>query len=216
MKDSVITENQYARGNLVYRFHWSAIFAGTFVGLGLGFLLHLYATAISLSAYSSSQQGAYVIAIGGFLGMLLGVIAAMGTAGFVSGYLARLHCFPQQHGGILYGFITWALIIFFSAMMIKPIGHYLDSVGHSLSRSKVMDNGDSRKISLNINADDKANKAQDNALTSQSASVTPKQLAYGGWIIFALFFLGALSSCIGACVGMNCKCNHPEKTPPAL
>lgn len=198
-EDHVITEERY-RGHHRYRLCWSAIFAGALVGVGLGFLLHLYGVAISLSAFSSSQQGASVIAIGGLLGMLIGVIAAMATAGFVAGYLGRYHYY-QTHGGVIYGFITWSLILLISAMAVGPLTQYVSKYGESLSNTH----------QVNVSDDSAVNNAQKPVIKTVSgtntkvAEITPEQLAWSGWIIFALFFIGGLSSCIGACCGMQCK-----------
>ncbi|BCA94417.1 hypothetical protein TUM19329_07780 [Legionella antarctica] len=202
----IVTERE-GQNHHHYRICWSAIFAGTFVGLGLAFLLHLYGVAISLSAFSSSPDGASVIAIGGFLGMLLGVIASMATAGFVAGYLGRFH-YHHIKGGIIFGFITWSLILVMSAIMAGPVMHYVSlntnyvsgSALTDTSKVKVTKEATSPRIQNNKNAD------------SQAVEVTPTELAWSGWVIFALFFVGALSSCIGACCGMQCK--REEMLPP--
>lgn len=76
---------------------WTAVIAGALVGLGIGFLLNLFGAAIGLSAYKMNQSEA-VLAIGGVIGLLIGVIVAMGASGFVAGYLGRFHhCYC--HGG---------------------------------------------------------------------------------------------------------------------
>lgn len=187
----------------IHRICWSAVFAGSFVGLGLGFLLHLYGVAISLSAFSSSQNGAEVIAIGGVLGMVIGVIASMMAAGFVSGYLGRFHYHPL-HGGVIYGFVTWSVIIFLSAIMIGPMQHYVTSYGEALSHSVVVRGGnvDSENRSLTMNP---SSAKQDKSIANDPVKVSPNQMAWGGWIIFLLFFVGAISSCIGSTWGMHCK-----------
>ena len=55
------TENEHCVINQHSHICWSAIFAGAFVGVGLGFLLHLFGSAIGLSAYSSNSTGAQAI-----------------------------------------------------------------------------------------------------------------------------------------------------------
>lgn len=189
------------QGILVHQVHricWSAIFSGAFVGIGLGFLLHLYGMAISLSAFSSSINGAKVIAIGGFLGMLVGVIASMMASGFVAGYLGRFHYQPV-HGGVIYGFVTWSLIIFLSAIMIGPMQNYIVAYGNTLTHSVV--SSDVKTTSLTVNS----NTVKIEKNNNETATVSKNALAWAGWIIFILFFVGALSSCIGAICGMHCK-----------
>lgn len=194
----VVTEKDYP-SHFHYRICWSAIFAGSIVGLGLAFLLHMYGLAIGLSAYSASDTGATAIAMGGLLGMLIGVIAAMATAGFVSGYLGRHHYY-HLHGGIIYGFITWSLILLISAVAAGPIMHYVTLSEKSLSQTVITENvsGDTTKTTK-ASAVKLVKKG-----TPAPAEITTTQLAWSGWVVFALFFIGALSCCIGACYGMRC------------
>jgi hypothetical protein len=201
-KDPMVTDT----GNnlhLIHRICWSAIFAGAFVGLGLGFLLQLYGTAISLSAYSSTPQGASVIALGGLIGMIIGVIAAMATAGFVAGYLGRFHYYPL-HGGIIYGFVTWSLILFLSAVITVPMGHFVSTYENTLTRATVVvgSNVDDTKVSN----DNNTNAVKHHKVTTdEPVTVSANKLAWGGWTMFILFFIGAISSCVGASYGMKCK-----------
>ena len=67
---------------LYKRMSWTAIFVGALIGTGLGFLLHLFGIAIGLSAFSLTPDGATAVAIGGIVGMLIGVIASMLAAGY--------------------------------------------------------------------------------------------------------------------------------------
>ena len=182
----------------VTRVCWAAVLAGALVGVGLGFLLNLFSMAIGLSAYSSTPTGAEVLAIGGVIGLLIGVIAAMGTAGFVSGYLGRFHhCYC--HGGVLYGFITWSLALMLSAVLIIPMSHYVSFYEENLSPSVA-------SVEMtNAIAGNNAMTGEQNPAQNVSAHTQAKNLAWSGWILFGLFFIGALSSCIGACYGMRCK-----------
>jgi uncharacterized membrane protein len=201
--DSMGTE-QREQSHLVHRICWSAVIAGAFVGLGLAFLLHLYGAAISLSAYSSTSDGATAIAIGGMLGMLIGVIVSMAIAGFVSGYLGRFHYYPL-HGGVIYGFITWSLILFLSAVIAVPMSNYISAFERTLYHSSVMQETTSSYDSPNLTKGVSSSDGQQiNASNDKSVAVKPTHLAWGGWVIFALFFIGALSSCIGASYGIRC------------
>lgn len=204
-ENSIVTERG-CNAHHIHRICWSAIFGGALVGVGLGFLLHLYSIAISLSAFSSSDHGASVIAIGGLLGMLLGVIASMGAAGFVSGFLGRFHYY-SLHGGIIYGFITWSLIIFLSVIMTAPMGKFISAYGNSLSHSTVV---------YSPGVDVTNASSIDNNSTSIKAQVSATELAWGGWIVFGLFFVGAISSCVGASYGIQCKREYTETSPRQL
>ena len=194
-KNQVVTHQQcIARPHIC----WSAIFAGSFVGVGLGFLLHLFGIAIGLSAYSSSSSGATAVAIGGLLGLLIGVIVAMGTAGFVAGYLGRFHhCYC--HGGVIYGFVTWSVALVLSAALVVLLNNYMSFYTNSLISSPAIAHIDStNKVSSSTVELDKV-------VAHKTAAVTLTELAWIGWIIFTLFFIGAIASCIGACWGMCCK-----------
>lgn len=189
---------------------WSAIVAGALVGLGLGFLLHLFGSAIGLSAYSSSSSGAQVIAIGGLLGFLIGVIVSMLAAGYVAGYLSRFHqC--VCHGGIIYGFSTWSLSLVLSALLVFPLMKYSLAYNYSLAHNVVAKATNDSQMNAPI-----INKAKKIITNLDTAPVTADNLAWSAWIVFILFFIGALSSCIGACWGMCCsraKCIEPVKMP---
>lgn len=176
---------------------WSAVFAGAFVGIGLGFLLHLFSIAIGLSAYSSNTtSGAQTVLIGGVIGLLIGVIVSMGAAGYVAGYLGRFkQCYC--HGGIIYGFVTWSLALVLSAVLIIPFTHYISFYNYSLANTVVAQTSRDQNVS--------AQAAESNPTAPVEAKATPKELAWSGWIMFVLFIIGAFSSCIGACCAMKCK-----------
>jgi len=177
-------DNQKCYKATITNIHWTAIIAGAFVGVGLTFLLNIFSMAIGLSAYTSSPNTAPAVAIGGVLGLLIGVIVSMGAAGFVAGYLGRFHhCYC--HGGVIYGFITWSLVLMLSALLIMPLTHY---------------------VSFYVSV-----TSQQNAPTQKMINANPKHLAWNGWILFILFFLGAISSCISACYGMRGKKEEENK-----
>lgn len=202
ISETVVTETGCEHHHHHPRLSWSAIFAGAFVGVGLGFLLHLFGIAIGLSAYSSTPDGATAIAIGGLVGILIGVIASMGVAGFVAGYLGRFH-YCHCHGGVIYGFVTWSIALFLSAIFIIPLTHYISIYTRELAPTVVVTK------SVVQEADDSTeNDVSSPAVKKQVATKQPTTqdaLVWSAWIVFILFFIGALCSCIGACCGMSCK-----------
>lgn len=181
-------------------FCWSAIFAGTLVGMGLGFLLNLFGVAIGLSAYSSTTAGAETLAIGGVIGMLIGVIVSTGTAGFVSGYLGRCHHYHPQCHGVIYGFVTWSLALMLAVLLLAPTVRYMTSYENSLNPAATA----SVEVT-NTMAGGKAVGGKKRASSEPVASVPAKHLAWSGWLIFVLFIVGAFFSCVGGCIGMGCK-----------
>ncbi len=48
------------------------------------------------------------------------------------------------------------------------------------------------------------NKPNKNPEMNNTAA-PPAEFAWAGWVIFGLFFIGALCSCIGGCWGMACR-----------
>lgn len=188
--------------------HWAAIFAGAFVGVGIGFLLNIFSMAIGLSAYTSTTDGANTIAIGGVVGLLIGIIASMGAAGFVTGYLARFyHCYC--HGGVIYGFVTWTLALMLSVLLIIPMAHYISFYERNLNPNLV-------PTQISAAETNDATTAQQNIPPKKEMNANPKHQAWGSWILFIIFFLGAFSSCVGACYGMRCKCDEEERNARPL
>ncbi len=183
---------------------WSAIIAGAFVALGLGFLLQLFGLAIGLSAYHS-DAGSNTLAIGGVLGLIVGIIVAMGVAGFVSGYYAKFcDYFPGE--SFLYGFLTWSIALLLSALLIMPLTHYVSSYNDGLAPQL--------KVSSNMPAQVMVTHkpTSDNPAPAEQTEVkmTPSMLKGSSWLVFILFFIGAVSSCVGASCGMNCKLKHRD------
>ena len=177
---------------------WSAIFAGAFVGIGLVFLLNIFGLAIGLSAYSAGANGSTTLAVGGLIGVAIGVIASMGSAGYVTGYLSRFqHCFC--HHGVIYGFLTWAMGLILAALLFIPLSFYVTFYQDTLSPNPL---GVSSAIGSGNTV---STPATANEQIVAPGSETAKNLAYSGWILFGLFFLGAFSSCIGACGALRCN-----------
>lgn len=205
MQNETIIKTSECYKTSVTRICWSAILAGAIVGVGLGFILNLFGMAIGLSAYSSSPNGAEIIAIGGVIGLLIGTIATMGTAGFVAGYVSRFQsCYC--HGGVLYGFITWSIALILSILLLGPLTNYISSYEKNLSPSFAPVEVSNTVVGNNVIAGEKNNN-------SPGVSIQAKHLAWSGWVLFILFFIGAFSSCIGACCGMKCKKEEIRNIP---
>lgn len=188
-------------GHRTAHFCWAAVFVGALVGIGLGFLFHLFRMAFGLDVYSTTSNGASVIAMGGFVGLFIGVIISMSTAGFVAGSMARLHL--HCGSSVVYGFVTWSLVLMLSALLLMPISHYVafseDTLNPSAMMTEMTTSNDGALKSTSTSVEkNKMKKA-----TTQTTSTT--NMAWNGWIVFSLFFVGALSSCIGARCGRGCR-----------
>src|SRR5687767_10657531 len=68
---------------------WTAILAGALVGMGLTFLLNTFSIGIGLSLVRTTEDGLTSLAIGGFIGLLIGAIVSMFAAGFTAGCLGK-------------------------------------------------------------------------------------------------------------------------------
>ncbi len=183
------------------RLSWTAVFVGALVGVGLGFLLNLFCIAIGVSAFTLNSTGASALAIGGLIALLIGVVASMLVAGYAAGFLGRMYC-PKRNMGILYGFSTWTVALILSALVAIPLSHYTAAYVDALEgKSLVITQND--KVDIKANVDQNPSSPRDNQ-TAKTVDVTPGHLATGAFILFVMFFVGALSSCIGACWGMTC------------
>ncbi len=207
----------------IYRSHrrisWSAILVGALVAVGLGFLLNIFGMAIGLSAVTMNSDGTDAIAIGGYLGFVISVVAAMFVAGYASGYLGRLCC-PQRNLGILYGFTTWTLAIILSALLMGYVGDYLSTYNTNMSAANPVaaaaDAGTSTNGNVVSTEPVTIKTAASSTEPAKSVQVTPSagNMATAAYLLFALFFLGALASCLGACWGMCC--DNRAVYPPCI
>ena len=182
------------------RISWSAILAGALVGVGLSFLLNLFGVAIGLSAFSMSESGAASLAVGGLLGLIISTIVAMYFAGLTSGYLGRLYV-PKRNMGIVYGFTTWSVSLILTVVLTAHIGSYIDSYSTTVTRNSV--------VVSQVKAEPAKTSHISDEQKQKIETVTPKQatggMAVGAFIVFALFFVGAFASCVGAHHGMGCR-----------
>lgn len=184
------------------RISWTAILVGAFTALGLGFLLNLLGIAIGLSVFKVMSNGAIILAIGGMLAILSGIVISMIIAGYAAGYLGRLYC-PERNLGIIYGFTTWVSALIIGAGLIGLFSQYVATYTNTVARTvvavpinQVTTPAGTTSISSSIKKGDKA---------EVEISVTQENLATGAFILFAMFFGGALFTCIGASWGMRCK-----------
>lgn len=184
------------------RISWSAILTGALVGVGFSFLLNLFGVAIGLSAFSMGDQGVMSLAIGGLFGIIVSTIIAMFFAGFTSGYIGRLYVPGRNMAGI-YGFSTWIVAIILTAVLTTHLGSYIESYSTSVTRSTVIITQDKTAEAMTSKS-----HASSHEEHHKIANITPKEvtggIAIGAFIVFAMFFIGALSSCVGARFGMRC------------
>lgn len=189
--------------HLYHRFKhisWSAIIVGALVGIGLNFLFNLFCASIGLAVITTTKDGATALAIGGFIGLLISVIVAMFVAGMTAGYLARPFCF-KRNLGVLYGFTTWSfalvLTVFFAAHMSHFVTSYTNYIYNRPATVNVVNNDTSPAVSGTT----QTNPADVTVNTQKAVN----DVGYAAFLVFVLFFVGALSCSLGGHCGMGCK-----------
>ena len=190
----------------IKRISWSAIIVGALVGTGLSFLLNLFSVAIGLSVVKTTHEGLVSLAVGGFIGLLIGTIVAMFFAGFTAGYFGQPYS-VKRNLGIVYGFITWCLSLILIMLLASHIGSYVTSYSRFITNPTpvVFTNN---QLSQTITT---STSSSDVVVNSQAAT---NNLAYSAFLIFVLFFVGAISSCFGGHYGMMCRICHDECNTP--
>lgn len=176
---------------------WTAIIVGAIVGIGLSFLLNLFSVAIGLSVFSISTEGLVTLAVGGFIGLLIGGIISMFLSGFTAGYIARPYC-STRNLGLLYGFATWSLALILTVLLTSHVGQYISSYSNFISNPAT--------IIITTNESAPAVKASNSVQTiAVNAEKATNTFGIGAFIVFCLFFIGAISSCFGAACGISCR-----------
>lgn len=181
---------------------WSAIILGALVGVGLSFLINLFGLAIGLTAFVTKDDTTS-LAIGGFVGLIIGGVAAMFVAGWVSGYLARPAC-PKRHLGELYGFATWCLTLVFSIWLATGISDFVNRANYTVNP-----HGQSVMTTVNPNAPSATTAAggtEGSQVTVNTAN-TVNPISVSIFATFFLFFIGALASAFGGRCGMRSRCD---------
>lgn len=195
MNEKITTNESHYCRHFYKRISWSAILIGALVALGLGFLLNLFGVAIGLSALST-DAGQTSIAIGGFLGLLIGTIATMFVAGYTAGYLGRLYS-PRQNIGVVYGFGTWTLALVLAALVSTPFANYLASY----SNLTAVVAAEGQQVIGGETTGETAQTTPQNQF--QNMNISPSMVTWISFMAFLLFFIGALSCCFGAYWGMS-------------
>lgn len=206
---------------------WTAIFAGALVGIGLNFLLNVFGLSIGLTAFTSTQEGVFAVAVGGYFAILLGSIVSMYVAGWVTGYVGRVHSICRRHigVGILYGFITWCLALIITVLLTTHVNQFISYHKEALMTPSA------HSIVLNTTTNDNAPVVSQQTLTDKVNNtstthvvVNPEKAANAIgtslFLTFFVFFAGALASCFGGYFGLKHRAelcdSHESDVPPRL
>ncbi|MDX5410549.1 MAG: hypothetical protein LPJ94_10040 [Thauera sp.] len=109
-----------ARAPLYIGIHWSAIFAGLAVGLGVHLLLMLVGAAAGLAVFGSgSRPGGDSVLIAAALWNTLSMV----VSAFVGGYVAARGAGLRRHSdGMLHGVVAWGATTLFVAVVTGSLG----------------------------------------------------------------------------------------------
>lgn len=181
---------------------WSAVITGALIGVGLGFLLNLFSVSIGLSAFTTSTDGLSTLAVGGFIGMLIGVIATMFVSGWVAGYLGQPYC-GDKNLGVLYGFTAWCLSLVLAVLLAANFAHFVTNYAAAVSNHPT--------TNVNMTSDTTAPMVSENKKETGDSVVTvntekaANAIGATAFVTFILFFIGALSSCFGGFSGCEAR-----------
>ena len=203
------------------KFYWSAVIVGTLVGIGVSFLLNLFAIAIGVSAFIYTDA-AQTFAIGGFIALIIIAIVSMGSLGWVSGYLgsktATCHSHnaqtddkPHCPSGCLYGFTAWCLALILTIFLSAHVGKFISfnrmALIHPNYIVDMQQNFESRPFEINRSSSDNNASIKNNVTPEEAA----KTFALTTFVTFILFLIGALSAIIAGHCAFNAGCKHLKK-----
>lgn len=194
---------------------WGAIVAGALVGIGVTFLFNLFGAAIGIYVFNMTD-GMMSFAWGGLIGVLIATIISMFLAGHVAGYLGRPAC-ARNSMGVIYGFTTWSLMLLLVIVFASYLGQYLSNFTTSLSDPATIvlatpqTAPESQQSSMAVTKKPTASSNQTQKTQTETRGQTDmsnplaNRFSVGMFIVFILFFVGALSSCIGGMCGAACS-----------
>lgn len=183
---------------------WSAIFIAAFIAIGFSFLLNLFSTALGLSIYRVNADGVNALTVGGMLAFGIGIIVTMFISGWIAGFVGRSHC-ERKYCGALHGFGAWCVSLVLMILLALPfsrfIANYTNYLSHTTATNMVV-NANSSTTRTNVTAPQNEDAIND--------------LGKGAFVLFLMFFLGAIASTAGGHVGTICcekkECSHCHKT----
>ena len=187
---------------------WGGVFAGALVALGLSFLLNAFGVAIGISAFKVSAAGEIILAIGGYIGMVIGVIAVMFIAGWVAGSLSHAGCESKCYGA-LYGFISWCIVLVLMVMLGANTGQFISSNVKAMTNYHpvIVQMVSETDIAAANNSVSKSRitKAIKEEMAADAQTIKTLELAV--FLTFALFFISAIASAFGGYCAVRCKKN---------
>jgi len=194
--------SKYKTTGCLKHLSWTAVFVGALVGVGLAFLLNLFSVAIGLSLVAS-KAGTTTFAVGGFIALLICAIVSMFVGGWTAGYLGRPFC-TRRNLGVAHGFTAWVLALLITVLSIGPMSHYVMAYSSFITNpSATAMPIPARDMSNMPRASSDNAQGRDTTADNTPSDKTMKGLTAGMFIVFILFFVGALAACFGGHCGMS-------------
>ena len=184
---------------------WSAIIFSALIGFGLTFLFNMFALSIGLSAFTSGPDGNTTLVVSGFVGLVAAAFVSMFIAGLISGYLGRPYC-AKRNLGELYGFGTWSVVLLLTIFLVANLGQLLTHYNYIVDRNTTTVSYTNNQAAPLVTEQTKthADNTSNTHVTVNTEKAT-NAVGQATFIIFFLFFIGALASMFGGRVGMNCR-----------
>jgi hypothetical protein len=110
--DYTVAGRHYAHPLIV----WPSIIAGAVAAIAIGFLLNVLGLAIGASAFNPYEINSQdeLISIGGGLYAMFSQLVALQVGAYIA---ARGSQYPDHFGGLLTGFMVWALSVFVAVVL---------------------------------------------------------------------------------------------------
>ena len=138
----------------------------------------------------------------------------MFVAGTAAGYLGRSYCI-KRNLGVIYGFTTWCLALILTALLTSNLGHFISNYSTLITNPTAIIVTQDR----NMPAMSQSTHGNTNIVTVNTQKAT-NDLGATSFLMFVLFFIGALAACFGGHYGMVCNevfckrsCNKTEINP---
>lgn len=210
----------YGKYSLLKSMSWSAVLAGAVIGVGISYILNLFAMSLGLTVFGTTTTSPNTIMIGGFIGLLLIAILSMGTAGWIAGYLGRPRSLHRDFGA-LYGFTAWCAALVLTVLLSANFGKIISyNLAPLQNPSYVLTSVDGNNIMSAPNSS-VTNATAINTLTPTTtnqnvvnAQDAAKNLALTTFLAFVLAFISGIASCIGGHLGFRSSEKATVKNRP--
>lgn len=170
---------------------WTPIFSAAIIGVGLNFLLNLFALSLGLSSFAIAASGKTYFSFAGFVCFCVSSLIAMFCTGWIAGKLS-IPTFQQRIWGAFIGFLAWSLLLIMTIILLMNMIQYVafhSNFTANLVAVKIANNAPMLTETI-------AELAEKSPL-SINIETTKKVLTLNALLTFLLFFIGALASLLG-------------------